>query len=78
MGADMFGVDRMMNNQILFVLSVIFLWLVWIPVGAYVAWQKGRSIFEGLVLGSLGPFGALIEALLPTKSPRAIDNPNTR
>ncbi|MDR3582532.1 MAG: hypothetical protein P4L67_04635 [Candidatus Pacebacteria bacterium] len=36
-------------------------------LGAYVAKQKGRSTTEGAVFGFLlGPFGVLIELMLPT------------
>src|SRR5260370_30727836 len=47
---------------------VLLLWLpclVWL--GPYIAEQKGRNVWEGALLGLLfGPFGCLIEALLPT------------
>lgn len=46
------------------VLSLI--WAVWPFVGQYVASQKRRSRIEGALLGILGPFGVIIEALLPT------------
>ena len=40
-------------------------------VGAYIAHQKGRSLFEGFIWGGcLGPIGWIIEALLPTKEIR--------
>lgn len=42
--------------------------LVWILLGGYVAQQKRRNMKEGVLLGLLGPFGVLIEALLPTNS----------
>jgi hypothetical protein len=36
-------------------------------LGLYVSGQKNRSVAEGLGLGCLlGPFGVIIEALLPT------------
>jgi hypothetical protein len=38
-------------------------------LGAYVAHQKGRPLFEGIVFGVLlGPIGLLIAACLPTRS----------
>ena len=64
---EMFGVDRAFAGIGLMILQFVFGWLIWIPVGAYVASQKRRRIAEGLILGFLGPFGAIIEALLPTK-----------
>ena len=63
---DMFGVDRAFSRIALLLARFIFGWLIWVPVGAYVASQKRRRIIEGLCLGLLGPFGAIIEALLPT------------
>lgn len=41
-------------------------YFIWIPLGGYVAQQKRRNMTEGVLLGLLGPFGVLIEALLPT------------
>jgi len=43
------------------------IWFIWPLVGLYVARQKRRNGLEGFLLGLLGPLGALIEALLPTK-----------
>lgn len=43
--------------------------LLWGPLGAWVASQKRRALGEGFVLGAVfGPFGVLIEALLPSAS----------
>ncbi len=44
----------------------IFVWFLCACFGAWVACQKNRSGHEGFFLGVLfGPFGVLIEALLP-------------
>jgi len=41
-------------------------WVGSAVLGAWVAAQKSRSTFEGFALGCLfGPFGVLVEALLP-------------
>lgn len=41
----------------------------------YVAWQKGRPLVEGFFLGTtLGPVGALVEALLPDESRSWVEN----
>ena len=64
---DPFGIDRAIDGMVLRTFLLLFGWFIWIPVGAYVASQKGRSIVEGTILGLLGPFGAIVEALLPTK-----------
>ena len=43
-------------------------WLAFAGLGAWVATQKGRGPAEGLILGLLfGPYGTLIEALLPNQ-----------
>jgi hypothetical protein len=48
-------------------LIIIVLWVVMSAFGFWVASQKNRNPVEGLLLGLLfGPFGVLIEALLPT------------
>lgn len=51
--------------EALFLISV---YAIWIPLGGYVAKQKRRNVTEGVLLGFLGPFGVLIEALLPNNS----------
>jgi hypothetical protein len=41
--------------------------ILWGPLGSWVAAQKGRGGMEGFLLGAVfGPFGVLVEALLPT------------
>ncbi len=65
----MFGIDRAIGFMLLKLLALVFGWFIWIPVGGYVASQKGRSVVEGTLLGCLGPFGAIVEALSPTKCP---------
>ena len=64
---DMFGIDRVIDLFLHYFVVWSFGWFIWIPVGGYVASQKGRSVTEGVLLGLLGPFGAIVEALLPTK-----------
>jgi uncharacterized membrane protein YeaQ/YmgE (transglycosylase-associated protein family) len=48
-------------------LVVVMFWSLACAMAAqYVAWQKGRPMAEGFVLGIvLGPIGALVVALLP-------------
>lgn len=49
-------------------LGCLFGWPLSIFLAIYVAGEKNRSLFEGLLLALLfGPFGILIVALLPTK-----------
>jgi hypothetical protein len=50
-------------------MAVIISWLVvWPALGRWVALEKNRSFREGVILGLLfGPFGVIVEALLPTK-----------
>ena len=65
---DIFGVDQQIDKTLYVLLIFAFGWLIWIPVGAYVARQKRRKMIEGIILGCLGPIGCLLEALLPTLS----------
>ena|GEM_PF-4345900 len=65
---DTFGIDRAIGHLIGY-LFLFLVWFVWVPVGAYVASQKRRSVVEGTLLGFLGPFGVIVEALLPTNLP---------
>jgi hypothetical protein len=52
-----------------FLAIVIPLWIVMSFLGGFVAVQKHRAIAEGFVMGLLfGPFGVLVEALLPNES----------
>ena len=45
----------------------LIVWLMFGFLGRWIASQKGRSKAEGTVLGCVfGPFGCLIEAVLPT------------
>ncbi len=67
---EMFVIDLQIGKTAVMVLAVLLGWLIWIPVGAYVARQKRRSMMEGTLLGCLGPVGALIAALLPTQPPQ--------
>lgn len=66
------GYDGSMDLQT-FVLRLVFLavtigGLTCALVGSWVAEQCGRRQTEGMVLGFLlGPFGVLVEALLPRK-----------
>lgn len=61
----------MSEDQSVFILFVVILWVIFALFGAYVASQKNRAGMEGLILGFLfGPLGVLIEALLPTLLPR--------
>lgn len=53
-------------------LLIWIVWFMWIPIGGYVARQKCRNVTEGWLFGCLGPFGVLIEALLPTMSARNV------
>lgn len=49
------------------VILYLLLPLMWL-LGVYVAGEKGRSGWEGFILALLfGPFGVLIEALLPRR-----------
>lgn len=58
-------VGVVLSVVILAVVAAIF--AVFPLTGAYVATQKGRPTSEGAILGLiLGPFGVLIELLLPT------------
>lgn len=54
--------------------SVVFLgWLGSIPLAAYVSHQRGRGLFEGLVLGLFyGPLGVIAAGLLPESRPEPI------
>jgi hypothetical protein len=53
---------------IMWIVGVIVVWLSSGALGAWVAFQKGRGASEGFTLGVLfGPFGVLIEALLPNR-----------
>lgn len=48
-------------------LSLAFAAIVCVPLGAWIASQKRRSMAEGAALGFLlGPFGVFVELLLPT------------
>lgn len=50
----------------------LVLWAIFSGLGCWIATQKHRPPEEGLVLGLLfGPFGCLIEAVLPTLQPKA-------
>lgn len=50
--------------------------LVCTAFGAWIAGQKNRDPIEGAILGGVfGPFGVLIEALLPTKALTAANRP---
>ena len=64
---DIFGIDRTIEGTVFRILFCCFGWLIWIPVGAYVASQKRRSRVEGMLMGILGPLGVIVEALLPTQ-----------
>lgn len=47
-------------------IGIAAFWIYWSALGYWIALQKRREPFEGLVLGLLfGPLGAIIEALLP-------------
>lgn len=49
------------------VLAVLVLWAILAALGRYIAEEKGRNPREGALLAILfGPFGILLEALLPT------------
>lgn len=55
------------------IIAVIVGAVVFGGLGSWVSYQKGRGEGEGLALGCLfGPFGVLIEALLPTGTPPAV------
>lgn len=59
-----------------FLIAGFVLAVVMTPLGAWVATQKRRSAGEGALLGfGLGPFGVLIEALLPTGDARPHSRP---
>lgn len=48
---------------------LLIFWLIMSVFGVWVAGQKNRKPSEGFLLGFLfGPFGVLIEALLPQGS----------
>jgi hypothetical protein len=54
-----------------FLFGALLGWIVIALFGGWVASQKGRAGGEGFLLALLfGPFGVLIEALLPTIAPR--------
>jgi hypothetical protein len=51
-------------------LGALVLGLVFAYLGAWVAGQKHRNATEGAVLGLVfGPFGVIVEGLLPTLEP---------
>ena len=55
-----------MSVAAILLIGLIFI-VVWASLGIWIAEQKGRGQGEGLILGALlGPFGVIIEALLPT------------
>jgi hypothetical protein len=61
-----------------FIIAGFLLWLVFVVFGGWVAAQKGRSVWEGAILAGLfGPFGVLIEALLPVPAPGPSPPPPT-
>lgn len=70
--ADVLGGDgQVVDDEGFDVEGFIFLclvgWIVFAGFGAWIAAQKNREQGEGMALGCLfGPFGVLIEALLPT------------
>jgi hypothetical protein len=54
------------DNYFLLVIGAGFGWLCFVGLGSWVAMQKNRSEGEGALLALIfGPFGVLIEALLP-------------
>jgi hypothetical protein len=64
-----------LKGKAMFWLTLIFLviWLVCGGIGSYVAGEKRRSGAEGFWLGFLlGPLGILIEAMLPTITPKPV------
>jgi hypothetical protein len=59
--------DEAATTFLLYLWSVLAFCTVFGLFGSWVARQKQRRELEGLILGALfGPFGVLIEALLPT------------
>lgn len=51
---------------------IVLILVVFAVLGRWMAGQKGRSKLEGTILGLLfGPFGCLVEGLLPTLKARA-------
>ena len=51
-------------------------WVAMVGLGAFIATVKRRPLPEGFILGLIfGPFGCLIEALLPTNP---VDTPAPR
>jgi hypothetical protein len=52
------------------IIGVVAAWIAAGLLGGWVATQKGRRAAEGLALGVLfGPFGVIVEALLPNVAP---------
>src|SRR5262245_13241221 len=55
---------------VIVIIVVVGTWLASGSLGAWIALQKARRGGEGFVLGILfGPFGVLVECLLPTLMP---------
>lgn len=53
-----------------------FFWLFMMILGAFIAKEKNRAAEEGFMLALLfGPFGVLVEALLPTIQPPVVTPP---
>lgn len=52
-------------------LILVFVWLTWGAIGAYLSQQKGRGPGEGFLLGVvLGPLGLVIEIWQAPKPPK--------
>lgn len=59
-----------------FLIACFVVAAVFSGLGAYVAYEKGRSPNEGLVLGFLfGPLGCLLVAMLPAKTGMVTSQP---
>lgn len=61
------------------ILSTLAYWAVSTGWAWYVAVQKNRWWFEGFLMGaSLGPFGVIAAACMPTLEPRSLSVPDVR
>ncbi len=68
-----------MEHMVLSGLVALGMGIICGSLGVYIATQKGRNEWEGLLFGFLlGPFGVIIEALLPEQEPSERPERNTK